>query len=536
MSLANIIRNMQTHLNDAYDALEEKGATIPEAKNLNNLATTVQSVTTGAGGGSEGGGSTGGLEIDGIIEQYYVYAGENISAGTFIEFIRGIANKDSFEGEEFATTPVGITSETSYGPGEDNCDYVTPVLLDDGQRVFISFADGAGQTAGRILKFENGAITYGNKYVICSNSKYKLKLAALSGGRVFAFKAYSDYYYLLGTNDMTISQISRGEVQGNTGVADEVTVLKIDDSHIFVTYNYMYSSSTSQTWGAKVITIAEDGTMTENATPGTSSNGSSSPHFSMNLGNNIIGHALMGLGYLTTWDISHPDTKIERPSNNMSGIIPKASYGDICQIDEIHFLCVYNTSTGELRARMLTVVEKTLAPSNDFIIAEDVSDYTLCACELIPNTTNVLVIYTVLDDEECPIGIRGAVLDCAGGIVNSVLTDTDLNITTDIYNWWGEKLQLISLENNSNNFMLFFGGTLTDDEGAAVDNCAVAQCLYVDHKTNEVRTAYSTSSMTVTYETQVRPVTKAPFYGVAKTSGVGGDDTGHNDMIEVYTL
>lgn len=40
-------------------------------------------------------GVKGGLDINGVIESYYVYAGENVNAGDFVEFIEGIADKTS---------------------------------------------------------------------------------------------------------------------------------------------------------------------------------------------------------------------------------------------------------------------------------------------------------------------------------------------------------------------------------------------------------------------------------------------------------
>lgn len=35
-------------------------------------------------------------------------------------------------------------------------------------------------------------------------------------------------------------------------------------------------------------------------------------------------------------------------------------------------------------------------------------------------------------------------------------------------------------------------------------------------------------------ETQVRKATALPCAGVAKTSGVGGDETGHNQKVKIY--
>ena len=39
-----------------------------------------------------------------------------------------------------------------------------------------------------------------------------------------------------------------------------------------------------------------------------------------------------------------------------------------------------------------------------------------------------------------------------------------------------------------------------------------------------------------TTETQVRPTTSSKFDGVAKTSGVGGTSTAHNQQVSIYTL
>lgn len=37
-------------------------------------------------------------------------------------------------------------------------------------------------------------------------------------------------------------------------------------------------------------------------------------------------------------------------------------------------------------------------------------------------------------------------------------------------------------------------------------------------------------------ETQVRKASTSDIYGVAKTSGTGGDSTGHNESVKVYTI
>lgn len=50
MSVAETIQSMFTNTINAYSKLEEKGATMPEKKNLENLASTIDTVTGGGGG------------------------------------------------------------------------------------------------------------------------------------------------------------------------------------------------------------------------------------------------------------------------------------------------------------------------------------------------------------------------------------------------------------------------------------------------------------------------------------------------------
>ena len=52
MSVETQIERIKTNISNAYASAEAKGATIPEVKNSENLASCVDSITTGGGGGS----------------------------------------------------------------------------------------------------------------------------------------------------------------------------------------------------------------------------------------------------------------------------------------------------------------------------------------------------------------------------------------------------------------------------------------------------------------------------------------------------
>ena len=66
-----------------------------------------------------------GININGIIKDYYAYAGENISAGDLVEYINGVAGQTT---ETSANTQLSNVSHTA--------DVVSAVKLDD-SRVFI---------------------------------------------------------------------------------------------------------------------------------------------------------------------------------------------------------------------------------------------------------------------------------------------------------------------------------------------------------------------------------------------------------------
>ena len=52
MSVADQINRIKTNIANTYTAAQAKGATMPQAQNSDNLASCIQSITTGGGGGS----------------------------------------------------------------------------------------------------------------------------------------------------------------------------------------------------------------------------------------------------------------------------------------------------------------------------------------------------------------------------------------------------------------------------------------------------------------------------------------------------
>lgn len=76
MTIATEITRIKTNIQNAYTKAEEKGATIPSVKNSANLASCIESITTGgssSGDNSNTGGTTGGIEKRGdwLVPEIY---------------------------------------------------------------------------------------------------------------------------------------------------------------------------------------------------------------------------------------------------------------------------------------------------------------------------------------------------------------------------------------------------------------------------------------------------------------------------------
>lgn len=72
MAVADTINSIKTHLEDAYGSLEEKGATIPEKKNMQNLSDTINSISGG-----------------GDLSEYFE---DTIPSGVYSQYSAGVIN------------------------------------------------------------------------------------------------------------------------------------------------------------------------------------------------------------------------------------------------------------------------------------------------------------------------------------------------------------------------------------------------------------------------------------------------------------
>lgn len=79
INLQNQYNRIKTNIENVYTKIGEKEGTIPTEKKSENLAESISTIKTG-------------IDINGIIKEYQIMAGEDISAGDFVKYINGSNN------------------------------------------------------------------------------------------------------------------------------------------------------------------------------------------------------------------------------------------------------------------------------------------------------------------------------------------------------------------------------------------------------------------------------------------------------------
>ena len=123
-----------------------------------------------------------GFDINGVIEEYYVSAGENINAGDFVDFIKVKSKKDVYS---YSTTVT--SSATTINNGELAC-RITPIALSD-EKIVVIFSHNGGSTFylyGVVCNIINNVITPGAVTSLSSSvySGSRISAVLLDDGRI----------------------------------------------------------------------------------------------------------------------------------------------------------------------------------------------------------------------------------------------------------------------------------------------------------------------------------------------------------------
>lgn len=447
------------------------------------------------------------FEINGIIKDYYVYAGEKVSAGDFVEFINGLASKIDY-GKSTAET----LSSTGYSGF-----YHKAVKL-DANRVFIAHSDSSYKLYGVVITINGIDITVGTDTLLSSldDSGMKFSVELVADNKIFIAHCYGakkHLYSTICTIDGTI--ITKGTYTMLTEEywsGYEISTQLLEDGRVFVAHNYgnaYWLSAMICTIEGTSITPSTDTIIIEEHSGGYAIS-------TVTLtGNNIfIAHSktanfgLYGIVCTVSGTTISKGTDTTLESGKYAGY---AISTELLKNGNI-FIAHSRTTNYDLNGIVCSVSGTSITHGSDTTL--DNTYYSGVKISAI-QTSNEDIFVAYANNQS---NLYGMVCKVSGTTISSLGEKVHLN--TAVYPA-GEVISALLLEKDL--IFLSYGDNLN------TRNLQV-QMFVVDKENIK-----PTDNITIIeYETQVRPTTSLPCNGVAKNNGVGGDDTGHKDIVSVY--
>lgn len=459
----------------------------------------------------------GGMSINGIIKDYYAYAGEEIKAGDLVEYINGVAGKVDYG--ESVDTQLSTETYTGYT--------ISAVALDD-NRVFIAHSYGSSYHLYALVVTVNGEnITYGADTEISTSgyTGYRIATLLLPNGNVFIAhsKGNSSTNYLKGR----ICEIS-GEiitVGSEYGIASHeysglaFSACLLPNGNVFIahrdTSNHLYG-----------IVVTIDGTtIAEGDNTKLVAKSNAGYEISTCLlpnGNVFIAHSYGSDYYLYGIVCSISGTTITAGSDTSISTTEEHSGSTIstCLLPNGNIFIAHSRDSGAYSKYLYGIVVSvdgttiSTVSGDKALVSEQATGSNISTVVLADN--KVLILHTKL------IGNTGYYLfGMIISIDNRTIT-TGIDVQMNNAGWSGSKISSFSLNNGT----IFIAHSHTNKI-----YYLYAQIWAIDYENN----IPTNNIVTTEYETQIRQVTTGQFDGIAKTSGTGGDDTGHKDIVEIWT-
>lgn len=457
----------------------------------------------------------GGISINGIIKDYYAYAGENISAGDLVEFINGVSKTENYGTSEYTTL-----SELS-----SSYFHKAVQLTDD--TVFVAHLGYISKNYychGTVIKINKNVISeIGSYYKLISNygvtGMRVLDVVALSENSVLvAFRQTNSGYNVIGVvctisgttitvgTQTTMCDSTSGNIQTNLELVEPNKVV------VFTGYNtngYLYGtvstiSGTTITKGSlysintsKYAGIFQDSTILSDGRIAIVHSYSGSYHLACSIVS--ITDKVITVGFSVT---------IEATSNNGQNIAVSSLPGGDNRI-----LVTYNNASNIVCAKICKVNASniTLGTAVSIGSVSNTSDYQFYPSIPLANGS-AMVFYTSTTSFQ---------LYSAYCSISSMTITLGKNQLLNENAYTGLCVRPLMLAN---------GSILLSHRNAS---SYLSGRLYCFDTTEQFLV---TTISIPAYETQVRKVTTPKFDGVAKTKGIGGDNTEHNDLVSIWTL
>lgn len=448
-----------------------------------------------------------GININGIIKDYYAYAGENISAGDFVEYINGV------EGQ---TTTTKTSANTIFHDKEVL--YISAVKLNDNS-VFVAYSDSESVQFGtRVLTINDENIIVGTEYIL-GRAPYDISTTLVSANKVaICFVNNSDYKtsaIIAVINGTTISfGTSLVFGTGTSSYGDDMTQIEaLNETKLLASWiRLRTSASTSSSYGLKACVLTLNGTT---LTANTTLNVQTSRQTDQSLCKLSSSRALISYG---DRDATTGSSRVLTISGTSVSTSSKYDFSTVsvssktsCLISSDKVLIIYMRTNSIGYASVIA----TISPSNTITFG---STYT------IDNS------YKVYPKSSCLVETNKILVSFNENGTNNCLQILNVSGTSVISN--GDKYLLGAGKYHIDTVLMKENRVVTTYNSTDTTNHGNSQVLGISGNTisNEIKI------INTTYETQVRKTTTSQFDGVAKTSGIGGTSTAHNQQVSIYTL
>ena len=456
----------------------------------------------------------GGMDINGIIRDYHVYAGENISAGDLVEFINGIGSQTNY----------GASACTQLSIGAYSSARVTAVVLDD-TRIFVAHKyNGSNEYLyGVIVTISGANIIVGTDTQLSTtvDSGYRLSATKVNNNAVFiAHSSEGSNLYLNGmvctVNGTTITAGTDIQLTTTTKTAnEEIKAITLNDGSVFIAHNYgsdRYLFAIVCTVSGTTITKGTDTSLYNTKDAGTRI----SP-IQLRDGNIFIAHSYNGSSrYLYAQVCTVKGTTITSGSSKaLVSSTYAGSYIETALLDEDDkVLVIHSYSTSQsLNSMVCTISGTTVTAGTDIVLSsESATGQYLSSARIDDN--HLFLVHGSSSTEQ----LHGIIVMIEGTTV-TVGTDTPLN--SEAYTCYYVPSAVL------------INGVIFVAHSYNKSNCYLYGQTFCMDSVNKVPT---TNIIMNEYETQVRKTTTSQFDGVAKTNGTGGTSTAHKDLVSIYTL
>lgn len=448
-----------------------------------------------------------GIKLNDVIQEFkYVYQGQEIKAGDFVEYINGVAGQ---------TTQA--SSETVLGDAEKTGTAMSAVAL-DGNRVFIAHSYGSSYYLyGMVVTIDGVNIVAGadTQLSTASNSGYRVSACLLPNGNVFIAHSCESSYYLYGIvvtiNEKTISKGSDISLSTTSRSGWTISSVLLPNGNVFIAHSY-----DSSYYLRGIVCSVSGTTISKGSDTSLSTNAKSGYVISTSVlanGNVFIAHSYGSDLYLYGLVCTISGTSITKGTD--TSLVTSEDAGKSIStvlLKDGNVFVGHNyypdSNTYYLIAIICTISGTSITAGTDTQLST--YPYTAYVISTVLLSNGKVFIAHTYDNYGPYYGMICSVNDTT--IIAGV--DTSLNRGSS-----GGPYDILLLQNGSIFAYYKFGST----------DKLYAQIFGVN-QTNNVPT---TNVSIPVYEQQVTLATEPPFDGIALSNGVGGTATAHNQQVKI---